>query len=365
MAAMLSFLLIIVSSCNLQNPEEAASASENRLIFGSDFSIMKRMEDFGGIYKFKGIEKEGLLIFKENGFTWARLRLFHSPEIRGQVCNDLPYTIESARRAKKIGFKILLDIVYSDTWVDPGHQAVPEAWKNLRHDILTDSVYRYTLNVLNTLSDAGVQPDMVQIGNDIGNGFLWPQGNLWVEGGNANWDNLSDLLKAGIKGVKDSENGENIKIMIHAANSGSITASRQFYANILARGVKFDVIGVSYYPWWHGDFATLENCIFSLSNSFGKDISIVETAYYSNGWYPESGDWVLIEKPFPPTEQGQYEYMVQLAKIVRKHSAVKSVFYWKPDELDIPESKVPYQGRSLFDKSGNALKGIAAWKNFN
>ncbi len=356
------FLFIITVSCNVNDVDDSGSNSSQSLAFGSDFSIMKLMEDFGGVYKINGIEKEGLLIFKENGFTWARLRLFHSPDIKGQVCNNLPYTIELANRAKKLGFKIHLDIVYSDQWADPGHQIVPDAWKNLRIDLLKDSVYFYTRNVLNAMTRAGVQPNMVQIGNEVGNGIMWPQGNLWVEGGNANWDNVCDLLKAGIKGVRDANNSDKIKIMIHAATGGDITASNRFYNNIIDRGVEFDVIGLSYYPWWHGDFQQLENSIYSLSKHFDQDISIVETAYYSYGWYPEATDWVLMEKPFPPTEQGQYDFMVQLAKIVKLHPQVKSVFYWKPDELDIPESKVPFQGRSLFDQTGNAFKGISAWK---
>ncbi len=363
--AQILFLLVISVSCNLSDIGNPESTDKSDLQFGSDFSIMKLMEDYGGIYKIDGIEKEGLQIFKENGYTWARLRLFHSPKIKGQVCNDLPYTIELAGKAKKFGFKIHLNIVYSDNWADPGHQTVPEAWKSLRNDILADSVYSYTRKVIDVMINAGVKPDMVQIGNEINNGFLWPQGTLWVEGGNNNWDNLTDLLKAGIKGVEDADNSNRIKIMIHAATAGDVVASNRFYKNISDRGVEFDVIGISYYPWWHGDFQQLENSIYSLSKNFQQELSIVETAYYSNGWYPESSDWVLIEKPFPPTEQGQFEYLVQLAKVLKLHPTVKSVFYWKPDELDIPESKVPYQGRSLFDNNGNAFKGISAWRNVN
>ncbi len=345
---------------NLIIPETITS----NLQYGSDFSITKLMEDYGGVYKINGIEKEGLQIFKENGYTWARMRLFHSPEIKGQVCNDLHYTLELARRAKNLGFKVLLDIAYSDAWADPGHQTIPAAWKDLRFDVLRDSVYYYTKNVIEVMTNAGLQPDMVQLGNDIVNGFLWPQGYLWVEGGNANWDNLADLLKAGINGINDATaNTKKIKVMIHAASAGDVIACKKFYNNIIDRGVEFEVIGISYYPWWHGEFSQLENSIYTLSKNFNQELSVVETAYYSNGWYPESSDWVLISKPYPPTEQGQFEYLRDLAETLKLHPRVKTVFYWKPDELDIPESKVPYQGRSLFDNSGNALKGLWAWKN--
>jgi len=356
-------LMVILTSCSQNDLVNQKGNANNDLNFGSDFSLMKKMEDFGGIYKVNGIEKEGLQIFKENGFVWARLRIFHDPELKGPVCNDLNYTIEMARKAKLYGFKILLDFHYSDEWADAGHQTVPKAWKNLRLDILADSVYLYTKNVLDVLAKEGSTPDMVQIGNEINNGMLWPQGYLWVEGGSANWDNLTVLLKAGVDGVNASDNSGKIKIMIQAATGGSSIASERFYKNIIDRGVDFDVIGLSYYPWWHGDFQKLENTIFALSQDFNQDISIVETAYYSNGWYPESSDWVLTDKPFPPTEQGQYEYMLNLAKTMKLHPKVKTIFYSNPDELDIPETKVPYAGRSLFDMSGNAFKGISAWKN--
>jgi len=358
-------LFFLMASCNLNEIGTPNKNTDSNLQYGSDLSITKLMEDYGGVYKIDGIEKEGLQIFKENGYSWTRLRLFHTPEIKGQVCNDLPYTLELARRAKHFGFKVLLDIVYSDTWADPGHQSVPGAWKELRLDILQDSVYLYTKRVIDVMTNAGLQPDMVQIGNEINNGFLWPEGYLWVEGGNAKWDNLAGLLNAGIRGVKDAAKSGKIKIMIHAAIGGDVIASNKFYSNLINRGVEFDVIGISYYPWWHGDFQQLENSIYSLSKNFVQELSVVETAYYSNGWYPESSDWVLAEKPFPPTEQGQYEYLIQLAKTLKLHPSVKTVFYWKPDELDIPESKVPYQGRSLFDNSGNALKGLKAWKNMD
>ena len=102
-----------------------------------------------------------------------------------------------------------------------------------------------------------------------------------------------------------------------------------------------------------------------LSSQFTQDISIVETAYYSNDWYPEPTEWILSVKPFPPTEEGQYNFLLELGRIFKEHPRVKTIFYWKPDGLDIPKSKIHYLGRSLFDEDGDALKGISAWKDFN
>lgn len=359
--ATFSLLCIILFSCTFDDHFSTEWAGKSELQYGSDFSIMKKMEDFGGTYKIGGIEKEGLQIFKENGFTWARLRIFHTPEMRGPVCNDLDYTIALAHKAKLFGFKLLLNFHYSDTWADPGHQTLPKAWENLSLEILADSVYAYTKKVIEAMVDAKVQPDMVQLGNEINNGMMWPHGKLWVDSEIADWSGLATLLKAGTKGARDAQNNSFIPILIHAATGGNRVGSYNFYRNILIKGVEFDVIGLSYYPWWHGTLDQFEETLYYLSTKLDKDISVVETAYYSNNWYPEPDEWVLNVRPYPPTEQGQFNYMKELAKRLKKYPKVKSVFYWKPDELDIPESKVPYLGRSLFDKGGNAFKGISAW----
>lgn len=357
----LMFLILLVSCSELETEMLVDPFGNSKLEYGSDFSIMKKMEEFGGVYKIEGVEKEGLQIFKENGYSWARLRIFHSPDIKGQVCNDLEYTLGLAKKAKFFGFKILLNFHYSDTWADPGHQITPKAWENLPLKVLNDSVYNYTKMVIETMELKGVLPDMVQIGNEINNGMLWPHGKIWIEDEVGNWRGITELLKAGINGVKDARNASHIPVMIHAATGGNKIASHIFYRNIIDNGVEFDVIGLSYYPWWHGSFDLLEKTIYSLSAIFEQDISVVETAYYSNNWYPEPNEWVLNVRPYPPTAKGQYLFLAELAKRLKQYPRVKTVFYWKPDELDIPESKIPFLGRSLFDKDGNAREGISAW----
>lgn len=358
------FLLIIgvIFGCGKKDSDnQPEPEGPHRIAIGGDFSIMKKMEDTGGIYKIDGVVKEGFQIFKDNGYEWARLRIFHTPNMEGPVCNNLNYTIQLAQKAKQFGFKIFLDFHYSDTWADPGKQYTPSAWENLSFDVLQDSVFAYSKNVIEAMDVAGVLPDMVQIGNEINNGMLWPRGKLWNEDGSANWDQLTTLVKKGIEGVKAANNGDSIQIMVHAATGGDIDASNIFYSNFLQRGVEFDIIGLSYYPWWHGTFEELEQNLNSLSNKFEQDISLVETAYYSNGWYPEPKEWVLDYQPYPPTERGQYDYLQKLMAVLKQYPKVKSLYYWKPDGLEIQESGVPYLGRSLFSKEGDAFMGISAW----
>lgn len=356
-------VLFLVFSCSIQEDTFVEEQEEHVLEFGGDFSIMKKMEDLGGLYKDNGVVKEGMEIFSEYGFTWARMRLFHTPKLKGQVVNNLDYTIDLARKAKKYGMKVLLNFHYSDSYADPGHQIPPEAWKDLSFDELTDSIYDYSRRVINAMDMAGVIPDMVQIGNEINNGMVYPHGKIWMEPGEPRWIELAALLDAGIRGVKDADNGFSIPIMIHGATGGDIDASVNFYENIIKQGIKFDVIGLSYYPWWHGSFIKLESNIFFLSKKFPQEISIVETAYYANNWYPEPDQWILSIQPYPPTEEGQYAYLHELARIFKQHTRVKTIFYWKPDGLEIPKSGILFLGRSLFDERGNSFKGISAWQD--
>ncbi|HCE59181.1 MAG TPA: hypothetical protein DER09_15440 [Prolixibacteraceae bacterium] len=355
----LAFVLLTSFNGCKKNTEEPHSDEE--FAYGADLSLVKKLEDLGAVYTINGKQKKVLPIFKENGYTWARLRIFHTPNNEGPVCNSLEYTVALAKMAKAEGFKIFLDFHYSDTWADPGKQFVPAAWDNLNFNVLADSVKIYTKKVLETMNKADVMPEMVQIGNEINNGMLWPYGKLYTDNGITNWKGLTDLIKAGIAGVKETNGGSSIKIMIHAATGGNLEESKTFYSKMIENGVQFDVIGLSYYPWWHGTFDQLESNLASISKNFSQEISLVETAYYSNGYYPESGEWVLDVKPYSPTKQGQYDFMVELATRLKKYPKVKSVFYWEPETVVVPNSQIFYLGRSLFDEQGNAYKGILAW----
>ncbi|HNW50891.1 MAG TPA: glycosyl hydrolase 53 family protein [Prolixibacteraceae bacterium] len=351
---MFAFLLSI--GCKAEKPSKTSG-----FIYGGDFSLMKKIEDGGGVYKIDGQAKPGLEIFKENGYNYGRVRLFNSPNNVGPVCNSLEYTIALSKEIKNAGMKLLLDFHYSDTWADPAHQIKPKAWENISFEALTDSVYSYSKNVILAMKAAGVLPDMVQVGNEITPGFIWPDGKIYTEKGE-NWVNFCTLLKAGIRGVKDAYGGTAVPIMIHIDKGGDQGATEYFFRKITEQGVEFDIIGQSYYPWWHGSFADLEKNLAWMSANYNKDIIIVETAYHANGFYPEPDQWVLDIKPFPPTPEGQYDYLVALDSIARKYPKVKGIFYWEPDGILISDPEIYYLGRSLFDEKGNAHKGIKAFK---
>ena len=178
-----------------------------------------------------------------------------------------------AKRVKDAGMKLLLDFHYSDYWADPQQQNKPLAWADLNMDQLKTAVRDYTKNVLIALQEQGTMPDMVQVGNEINHGMLWPDGHI------SHPDNLAALLKAGIEGVNEADPA--IPVMLHLALGGQNEEAVFWLDNMIARDVKFDVIGLSYYPRWHGTLDDLQKNINDLAKRYGKPINIVEYSQYA------------------------------------------------------------------------------------
>ncbi len=315
---------------------------------GADLSFLKQAEDRGTVFKENNHAAPGLQIFKDHGYNWIRLRLFHTPT---QLPNSLPYTIALAQSAKKLGFKFLLDYHYSDTWADPGKQFLPKAWESLSHKELTEAVFNYTKDTIAAFRDAGVLPDMVQIGNEIPGGMLWPDGKL-----PGNWDNFADLMKAGIAGVEAGKgNQPRPRIMIHIDKGGDRVATKNFFDKINFYRINFDVIGQSYYPWWHGSLNDLhENLVFT-ANEYQKDIIVVEAAY---NWRPAEYKNKLA--PFPETPEGQKEFLDEVNRVVQAtpNGHGMGVFWWEPAVTGRLAS------RGFFDDDFNALPVITVFDKF-
>ncbi len=314
---------------------------------GADLSFMKQAEDNGFVFKENGKAKPCLEIFKEHGYNWIRLRLFHTPT---RLPNNLDYTIAEAKEAKKLGFKFLLDFHYSDTWADPGKQFIPKAWEGLSHPQLADSVFTYTRNTITTFRDSSVLPDMVQIGNEITNGMLWPDGKL-----PGNWDNFAGLIQAGINGVyAGCGNNPHPKIMIHIDKGGNWAKTKSFFDRLNSYGVQYDVIGESYYPWWQGSLLDLRNCLDHIAEVYKKDVIVVETAY---NWEPT--EYKDKPAPFPETPEGQKEFLEGVNRIVLNVPGGRGagVFWWEP-------AVARGGSRSFFDRDGNVLPVITVFDKY-
>ena len=316
---------------------------------GADLSFVKEAEESGFVFKDNNQAKPCLDIFKDHGYNWIRLRLFHTPT---QLPNDLDYTIALAKEAKQKGFKFLLNYHYSDTWADPQKQYIPKAWEGKTQKELELAVFEYTRSTMKAFRNAGVFPEMVQIGNEISNGMLWPQGKL-----PENWDNLARLLQAGINGVYAScGNNPCPQIMIHIDKGGDKDFTKYFFDKIAAYGIQYDVIGQSYYPWWHGSLLDLRECLNFTAKAYDKDIIVVEAAYnYSPQEYKDS------KAPFPESPKGQKEFLEEVNNVVLNVPNNKGVgvFWWEP--------AAPNKGfstRTFFKNDGNVLPVISVFDKY-
>jgi len=241
-------------------------------IMGADISFLPQLEAEGRKFYDNGVQKDAVTILKDHGFNYIRLRIFNNPQADSGYSKKgycgLNDTRKMALRIKDARMGFLLDFHYSDTWADPGKQFKPEAWKDANFAQLQDSVRAFTKNTLLALKAQGTLPDMVQIGNEISHGMLWPDGKL------KNLDTLAAFIKAGIKGVKDVDG--HIKIMLHIAAGGQNAESRYFIDNMLKRGVKFDIIGESYYPEWHGTPDSLKKNLTDLNTRYKQAVIVAE-----------------------------------------------------------------------------------------
>lgn len=337
---------------------------------GADLSFLQQIESGGSVFKENGTPKDILTILKGHGINTIRLRIWNSP---ADGWNDLTKTLAMAKRVKNAGLSLLLDFHYSDTWADPGKQTKPAAWQSLSFTSLTDSVSQYTARVILALKAQGTRPQLVQVGNEITCGFLWPDGSVCdTNNTTKHWQNFCTLLKAGIKAVRDNLSADSTAIMIHIDRGGDYSGASWFFDDLNAQGVQYDYIGLSYYPWWHGDLTALTGNISKLASRYGKKIIIAETAYpwtlsWNDGTNNIVGSSSQLLAGYPATPDGQYQFLKnEIALLKQLPSGLGAgVFYWEPDWVASPALGSSWENLALFDFSNNALVGLTAFENLN
>lgn len=296
------FCLVLLGSACQTHGDSRLILNPDNFILGADLSSMQQRMMGGNRLGRQEAEAEPappaepdwswIDSLRNGGINYIRLRTFINPEVTNgheraysaQGFCDLAHTIEVAREVKARGMYFLLDFHYSNTWADPGKQWKPVSWEDLHGQALEQKVYDYTRDAVQQLADANAKPDMVQVGNEIINGMLWPDGKIERYG---DYTVFANLLKAGIKAVHDVD--PNIKIMLHLALGGQNHRSRNFIDRLIAQGVKFDIIGESYYPNWHGTLSDLRANLLDLSQRYDQDVCVVE---YGGGNIREIQDLV-------------------------------------------------------------------------
>ncbi|MBD2847189.1 glycosyl hydrolase 53 family protein [Paenibacillus sp. IB182496] len=342
---------------------------------GADISFVDEIEREGGaFYAHPGAERDVLDILRESGVNSARLRLWNNPEF--DYCN-LPRTLRMARRIKDKGLHFLLDFHYSDYWADPSKQHMPKVWRSLAFPQLLEAVETFTRTCLRELEAAGALPDMVQVGNEITSGMVWPAGRVDGEHDTPQqWERLAALIEAGVRGVRAAaaETGRPIPVMIHIDRGGDNAGSRRFYDRLAEHGIDYDVIGLSYYSWWHGTLDEFSANMTDLATRYRKPIVVVEVAYPWTMTPPDEQPLIFnteewLYPGYPPTPDGQHAWLRELMRRIREvpHGLGRGLYYWEPCWIPSkPTWSVGHENNwsnlTLFDYAGRKLPSLDAFR---
>jgi arabinogalactan endo-1,4-beta-galactosidase len=332
-------------------------------ILGADISSLAKSEDMGGVYRDEnGIEGEALEILRAHGLNYARLRVWVDPADGFHGRDEI---LDMALRLQSLGIQLLVDFHYSDNWADPGKQFKPVAWESYDFDQLTQAVYDHTFDICSSLVAQGTPPAMVQLGNEINAGMLWPDGDY------NHMDNLAALLRAGHQAVQDSSPAT--LVMLHIAEGGDNDLARWWFDNMTRREVPFDIIGISYYPFWHGTLAQLQYNLNDITARYDRDVIVVETAYpftdQEDDFLPNIAGSSMVIPGYPFTPEGQRAMLRDVMAVVRAvpNGRGLGVFYWDAtwtavtgngwDSTD-PASGNAWENQALFDFDDRVLPAL-------
>lgn len=337
----ISFIFISCSGSSDLLPPETTGSGKILEIKGADFSFLPEVRQSGLLfYNQNGIAEDMLSTFKNSGGNVVRLRIWVNPNT---ATSNFATVKSLSQEIKNRGMKVMISVHYSDSWADPSQQTKPSIWQNHTFAELKNDVYLYTKQIMTE-----IHPEYIQIGNEINNGFLWPEGNF------SNLLQFKQLLQSGISAVRDSNSST--KIIIHFAG---IDGANNFFSQI--SDVDYDIIGISYYPIWHGkDLNVLQQNFSSISNLFNKPILVAETAYpFTLDWNDATNNIIGLSNQILPnfsaTKQGQKDYLNRMKIIMKEVPKGIGFCYWGAEWTS-------YKGANATD--GSSWENQAFW-DFN
>ncbi len=347
--ARLALLLPLLAGCTSAPPPRplagsmaaATTAPWSPFVLGADISALDApgpgaRDAKPRIYQDHGSRSDELTILRSHGWTAFRVRVF-VPPVRQAPANTVEAAIPLAQRIVSSGAKFMLDLHLSDTWADPGHQDIPVAWRGLAFDALEKQVETYCRETVKRFKDAGAMPDWVQVGNEITRGTLWPLAEVRVPGSTVKsppepydddrqWDHLTRILKAGIRGVKAGAGDTPPRIAIHIDKGANWEVTRWFFDHINEANVPYDIIAQSFYPeWGHGTLEQLWDNMQRCAERYHMDFLVVETGYGRS--HVKDNPCML----WPQTPQGRLQFMADIIATVRKAPYGLGVMYWAPE----------------------------------
>lgn len=338
--------------------------SKGHFYKGVDISSLPEKIDSGALfYSEDGTQMDPFDLLESKGIDSIRLRIWNDPkqypESNGYC--DLPQTLEMAKKIKSRNLHFMLDFHYSDYWADPGQQRKPVAWEGLSFDELKIAVYDYTKEVLLQLKDINALPDIVQVGNEIRSGMIFPEGEV------PNYTNLAALINAGIHAVRDVS--DKIKVMIHLDQGGRYYYLKEWFDSVFDAGMDpIDAIGISFYSFWHGTFQDLKDSMTGLIDKYNVPVYVVETAH---PWRQCEGEHVSVDlmktAGLPAGIEEQKHSLQMVCQIASEVSGDKDtgVYYWEP--LCITNSGFGSwdQNMGMLDDEHRTLPGFDAYRDFD
>ena len=346
---------------------------------GGDISLLPEYEKAGAVYKDENGKRISDLIpfLSDCGMNAMRVRLFvnpdeylaANPDADKNACQSLEYIIPLCKRITEAGMSLMLDFHYSDTWADPAAQWTPDRWKDLSDDDLAVKIGQYTESVLKELKDNGITPSFIQPGNEISYGMLWgipddENPKKVFTSSSANWKRFASLLNSAI--AKCREVCPDAKIIIHSERTGHNAELRTFYYNLISEKVDFDIIGLSYYPYFHCPLSSLDSTLSYLEKNLGNyPVMIVETGFPYKWEVPGTTEKVDYEY----SEEGQDKFAADLVETLRKHENVDGLFWWWLEYNAYGTNLSGWYNAPLFDsttgKACKALKTICSFADGN
>jgi len=323
----------------------AINKDSNAFAKGADVSWLPQMEASGfKFYDRQGKQQDCFKILKDMGINSIRLRTWVNPSNdRASGHCSKEETVAMALRAKKWGMRVMIDFHYSDSWADPAKQKKPAAWEGHDFDTLLKDVFNYTTDVMLALKKAGVNPEWVQVGNETPTGMIYPEGST------SNWPQLAKLINQGYDAIKKVS--PKSKVILHVDQGNNNQRFRTWFDNATANGARYDIIGMSYYPYWldgRPDYTQsiddLGNNLKDMAKRYKKEVMVVEVG----------GESV---KP-----QNTYDMLMAVQKKVKEVPGAKGlgVLYWEPQGAD----SWSHYALSAWGDDGKPTKALNAFKNF-
>lgn len=346
-----SVILFLLISCSRNSQENEIIPAKTLEIKGVDLSFLPEVRSSGiAVYNAQNVKEDMLTTLKNAGVNTIRLRLWKNPTL---TTSNFETVKNLTKEIQNKGMKVLLSVHYSDSWADPGKQTKPAEWNGFTFLQLQDAVYNYTKQIITEIN-----PEYIQIGNEINNGFLWSEGNI------SNFSQFKTLLQKASSAIRQTN--AKTKIIIHFAGHED---ANSFFSKIA--DVDYDIIGLSYYPMWHGkSLTTLQQNLETISNTQNKPIFIAETSYpFTLNWNDNTNNIIGLNSQilaeFPATETGQKDYLNKIKSIVTAVPKGIGFCYWGTEWISNVGEKPytsPYENQAFWDFNNKVLPVLEVYK---